>query len=125
MGQIKKMNYTRLCSLVSGLEPAIRGVFVYHFSGELLAGGMLEDVKSHLPNEEITKSVRNTISRWKSRESLYPFLGTGKYSITEYEKIKRITILLETHVILVISMEVEVDHDLIIEKVLQLIMQKI
>jgi len=117
----KIMNYPKLCSLVSGLEPAIRGVFVYHFSGELLAGGTLDDIKSYLPSEEMTKSIHSTISRWKSRESLYPFLGTGKYSITEYEKIKRITFLLETHVILVISMEVEVDHDLIIKKVLQLI----
>jgi len=115
------MNYLKLCSLVSGLEPAIRGVFVYNFSGELLAGGTLDDVKSYLPPEEITKSVYSTISRWTSRESLYPFLGMGKYSITEYEKIKRITFLLETHVILVISMEVEIDHDLIIKKILQLI----
>ena len=115
------MNYSKLCSLISGLEPAIRGVFVYHFSGELLAGGILDSTKSYLPTEEITKSVHNTISRWKSRESLYPFLGVGKYSITEYEKIKRITFLLETHVILVISMEVNVDHDLVIKKVLQLI----
>ena len=115
------MNYSKLCSLVSGLEPAIRSVFVYHFSGELLAGGILDDVKPYLPNEEMTKSIHSTISRWKSRESLYPFLGAGKYSITEYTKIKRITFLLETRVILVISMEVDVDHDLIIKKVLQLI----
>ena len=115
------MNYSKLCSLILGIEPQIRGVFVYHHSGELLAGGMHNGVESYLPREEITKSIHNTISRWQTRESLYPFLGIGKYSITKYEKVKRITFPLNTHAILVVSMEVEADHDIIINKILQLI----
>ena len=115
------MNYSKLCSLILGIELQIRGVFVYHHNGELLAGGMRNGIQSYLPREEITKSVHNTISRWQTRESLYPFLGAGKYSITEYEKVKRITFPLNTHAILVVGIEVEVDHDVIIDKILQLI----
>ena len=116
------MNYSKLCSLILGLEPQIRGVFVYHYNGELLAGGMRDGLESYLPLDEMTKSVYNTILRWKTRESLYPFLGSGKYSITKYEKVKRITFPLNAaHAILVVGMEVEVDHDIIIEKILQLI----
>ncbi|MDH3657141.1 MAG: hypothetical protein OEM77_03295 [Nitrosopumilus sp.] len=115
------MDYSKLCSLILGIEPQIRGVFVYHHNGELLAGGMRNDTQSYLPREEITKSVHNTISRWKTRESLYPFLGAGKYSITEYEKVKRITFPLNPHAILVVGIEVEADHNIIIDKILQLI----
>ena len=115
------LDYSKLCSLILGIETQIRGVFVYHHNGELLAGGMRNGIQSHLPLEEITKSIYNTISRWQTRESLYPFFGAGKYSITEYEKVKRITFPLNTHSVLVVGVEVEVDHDKIIAKILQLI----
>ena len=116
------MNYSKLCSLILGIEPQIRSAFVFHQNGEILAGGMREGVVPLLPIDEITKSVHNTISRWKTRESLYPFLGAGKYSITEYQKVKRITFPLDSnHAILIVGVEVEVDHDLIIDKILQLI----
>jgi len=72
--------------MILGLEPQIRGVFVYHYSGELLGGGMRNGIQSYLPPGEISKSTYNAISRWQTRELLYPFLGSGKYSITEYEK---------------------------------------
>lgn len=104
-----------------GIEPQIRGVFVYHHNGELLGGGMREGIKSYLPIDEMTKSIHNTILRWKTRELLYPFLGLGEYSITKYEKVKRITLPLDAHAILVVGIEVEADHDIIIDKILQLI----
>lgn len=118
------MNYTKLCSLILGIEPQIRGVFVYHYSGELLAGGMRNGIQSYLPPEDLTKSTYNAISRWQTRELLYPYLGAGKYSITEYEKVKRITFPLDNHVILIVGIEVEAEHDIIIRKILQLINEK-
>ena len=115
------MDYTKICSVILGLEPQIRGVFAYHFSGELLAGGMRDGISSYLPREEISKSTMNTILEWKSRKLLYPFLGIGKYSIAEFEKIKRITIPLSDSVLLIVATEVEVNHDVIIQKILQII----
>ena len=115
------MDYSKLCSLILDIHSQIRSVFVYHYNGELLEGRMQNGVRPHLPREEITKSIHNTISRWQTRELLYPFLGPGKYSITEYEKIKRITVPLDTHVILVVSTEVKSDHDIIIKQILELI----
>ena len=114
------LDYSKLCSVILGLEPQIRGVLVYHFNGELLGGGMREGLQSYLPPEEIARSSLNTILRWKTRELLYPFLGIGKYSLTEYERIKRITFPLNPSVLLIVSTEIEVDHDVIIKKILQL-----
>ncbi|MBC8516664.1 MAG: hypothetical protein ISR81_02655 [Nitrosopumilus sp.] len=115
------MNYQKLCSLVLGLELQIRSVYVYHNNGELLAGGMREGISSLLPTVELTKSIHNTLLRWKTRELLYPFLGAGKYSLTEYEQVKRITFPLKNYAVLVVGMEVAVKHDIIIEKILRLI----
>lgn len=115
------MDYAKICSLVLGLEPQIRGVFAYHFNGDLLAGGMRSDIESYLPYDEISKSTLNAILRWKTRESLYPFLGKGRYSLTEYEKLKHITFPLNESVLLVVGADVEIDHNVIIQKILQLI----
>ena len=124
-GAMKGMDYNVFCSLILGIEPQIRSVFVYRNNGELLAGGMRQGVKSLLPSEELTKSVQNTLLRWHTRELLFPFLGKGKYSLTEYEKVKRITFPLDTHALLVVGIEVEVKHDGIIDKILQLIKTEI
>jgi len=118
------MNYAKICSIILGLEPQIRGVFAYHFNGELLGGGMRTGLESYLPPEEITKSTINTMLEWKSKELHYPFLGFGRYSFTEYEKIKRISFPLNESVLLIVSTAVEVDHDIIIKKILQLIENK-
>lgn len=119
------LDYAKLCSNILGLEPQIRAVLVYHFNGELLGGGMRNGVESYLPPEEITRSTLNTILRWKTRELHYPFLGIGKYSLTEYEKIKRITFPLTSSVLLIVATEIEVNHDAIIKKILQLIETKL
>ena len=85
---------------------------------------MRNGIQPFLPPEEMTKSVYNTIKRWQTRESLHLFLGVGKYSIIEYEKVKRITFPLDAHAILIVGIEVKVEHDLIIQKILQLINEK-
>jgi len=55
---------------------------------------------------------------------LYPFLGEGIYSVTEYEKMKRITFPINKSVLLIVGAEVEINHDVIIQKILQLIHEK-
>ena len=41
--------------------------------------------------------------------------------MTEYERVKRITFPLNDSILLIVSTEIEVDHDVIIKKILQLI----
>ena len=116
------MNLDEFCSGLFENFPKIRYAAIHHISSEQLAGGMRDGVKSYLPLDEMTKSIHNTILRWKTRESLYPFLGSGQYSITKYDQVKRLTFpLRDAPAILVVGIEVEVDHDLIINKIIQLI----
>ena len=51
------MNYVKLCSLILGIEFQVRGVFVYSNNGDLIAGGMQNNVKPYIPTEEISKST--------------------------------------------------------------------
>ncbi|WP_253805567.1 hypothetical protein [Nitrosopumilus sp. Nsub] len=119
-----EMNYEKFCSLILGIESQVRGAFVYNNNGDFIAGGMRDSIKSYLPIEEISKSLINTILRWNARELLYPFVGYGKYSFTEYEKIKRITFPLKNHKLLIVGTDIGIDHDRVIKKILQLIESK-
>jgi len=53
---------------------------------------------------------------WKTRSTLAPKIGKGKYVLAEYEKIKRITMSLGDEHLLYITTEPEADHLRIIER---------
>jgi hypothetical protein len=57
---------------------------------------------------------------WKVRSELAPKIGEGKYVLAEYEKIKRITMLLGNDHILYVTIEIEADDRGIIDKVRRL-----
>ena len=60
------------------------------------------------------------LARWGLRNALSSKVGKGKYAMAAYEKVKRITIPLHdnSHLLLVTT-EVDADHDKIIDKVLK------
>lgn len=110
-----------LCDTIFEIDPKIRYVAIYHKSGHKLCGGMRDGLEPLLPPEELTKSAIHTIMRWENRSTLATFIGHGKYSMAEYEKIKRITIPLNQTELLLISTEVNANHNLIISKALDLL----
>jgi hypothetical protein len=117
-------DYENLCDVIFEIDPKIRYAAVYHKSGHKLCGGMRGDLEPLLPPEELTKSAMHTILRWDARNVLLPFIGKGKYSMAEYEKIKRMTFPLNQTELLLVSTEIDVNHNLIISKILNII-QKI
>jgi hypothetical protein len=62
------------------------------------------------------------LARWALRNTLSPKIGKGRYAMAEYEKIKRITIPLEdNNVLVLITTEVDVNHDRIIDHIMKFI----
>ena len=119
------MDYENLCATIFRIDPKIRFVGVYHKDGELLDGGMRDGLESYLPREEIARSTRHTIVRWETRKLLSPFIGEGKYSMTEYEKIKRMTFPLNESTLLLITTEITVNHNFIINKIQQIVAENL
>lgn len=115
------MDYESLCSAVFEIDPKIRYVAVYHKSGHQLSGGVRDDLVPLLPPEELTRSALHTIMRWETRKLLFSFIGQGKYSMAEYEKIKRLTFPLNQSALLLVSTEVTVNHNVVISKILDII----
>ena len=115
------MDYDKLCKDILNLDPKVRYAGVCDDTGETKHGGQREGVKNLLSSEETKKSNMQALARWGLRNALVPKIGKGKYSMTEYEKLKRITFPLENQHLLLITTEVGADHTKIIDGVLQLL----
>ena len=66
-------------------------------------------------------SVYYAKKRWENRGHLSHRIGNARYSLTEYEKVKQITIPIGKNRLLLISTEVNANHIVILEKVSLLI----
>ncbi|MBV9177802.1 MAG: hypothetical protein JO297_12270 [Nitrososphaeraceae archaeon] len=103
------------------LDSKIRFAGICDETGEIRYGGQREGIKNLLSPEETKRSNLQALARWGLRNSLAPKIGKGKYAMAEYEKIKRITVPLENYHLLLITTELEADHDKIIDNTLKLI----
>jgi hypothetical protein len=61
------------------------------------------------------------IARWALRNSLSSKVGKGRYAMAEYEKIKRITFPLEQSHLLLVTTEVDAEHNKIIRNILTML----
>jgi len=118
---VTAMDYERLCKDILNLDPKIRFAGICDETGETKYGGQREGVRNLLSPEETKKSNLQALARWGLRNALAPKIGKGRYSMAEYEKIKRITAPLENYHLLLVTTEVEADHGRIIDNILQLL----
>ncbi|MFQ5969200.1 MAG: DUF6659 family protein [Nitrososphaerales archaeon] len=114
------MDYDGLCKEIFNVDRKVRFAGISDKSGEIRHGGQREGVRNLLSPEESKKSLVQAMERWESRSSLEPRIGKGKYALTEYEKIKRITVPLDQDHLLLVTTEVDVDHAKIIDAVRKL-----
>jgi hypothetical protein len=108
------IDYGRIYRDIMSLDPDIRLVTICGLNGRIMYSQHGEGVKNLLSPEESNKSLELAINSWKVRTELENKIGKGKYVLAEYEKIKRITMLLGDKYLLYITTEIEADHSKII-----------
>jgi len=112
------MDYKRIYDDIMNTDPKIRLVTICDSNGKIMHSEHREGVQNLLSPEESKKSLELAVNSWKTRTTLAPKIGKGKYVLAEYEKIKRITMPLgDEHHLLYITTEPEADHLRIIERV--------
>ncbi|MFQ5941683.1 MAG: DUF6659 family protein [Nitrososphaerales archaeon] len=109
------MDYDDLCKEILNSDKKIRFAGVCDKTGKIKHGGQQEGVKSILSPEESEQSLKQALSRWEFRGSFEPKFGKGEYSLTKYEKVKRMTVPVDENHLLLVSTEIDVDHAKIIE----------
>ncbi len=114
------MDYQKFCSQILESNPKIRFATVYDQWAVKAGGGMREGVKSVLSDHAENELVNLSILDWQSRKEMAKFLGKTKYTLSEYETIKRFSFYLGDDHLLLVSSEKEADTNAIVEKVIKL-----
>src|SRR4029077_3317383 len=103
-------DYKSLYEKIMSLDPKIRFATIFDMDGKVMFSGHRNGVENLLTPEESQKSLQLAINAWKSRNEVSGKIGKGKYALVEYEKLKRITMPLDSDHILYITTDVEADH---------------
>lgn len=109
------MDYEKLCDEVLKLDPQIRFTGILNSRGDLVTHKNRDD-STLLAEDEVKMAVHYTFERWNRIQNLEHKLGKEKSSITEYENVTMISLLVEGNLFL-LSTEPDSDYSTIISKV--------
>ena len=124
------MDYKRIYEDIMNSDPKIRLVTICDSNGKIMHSDHRKGVQNLLTPEESKKSLELAVNSWKTRSTLAPKIGKGKYVLAEYEKIKRITMPLggdddDYRHLLYITTEVQADHSNIIRRIGEITIRKL
>ena len=103
-----------LCEQILELDKTIRFVGIANLEGKLIAQEYRKGLRSLLTKEESELSAMQSIIRMGTRKVFEGKLGKTIYAFALYEKVKRATIPLDNANILMISFDIEANHESII-----------
>lgn len=116
------MDYNHLAEDVLALQRDIRFSGICDGTGRIKYGGYREGITPLLSPEEERKSNLLALERWRLHQALATKTGKIRYSMEDYEKVKIVTIALPDEHLLLVSLDVDSDHDKIINKILRKIL---
>lgn len=93
--------------MLMDFNKSIRFAAIYDKKGQILWHSQREGIKNIVPYEETKQTLLRTIPAWEENLKVTNDVGSGLYSITSYEKIKRISIPLDDEKLLFISINNE------------------
>ena len=113
-----------LCKQIIELDSAIRFVGIPNKFGKQIVVEYRKGLTPLLTDTESELYAIESVMRMNTRKDFESKLGKPIYSFTLYEKIKRATITLESeeYPILMVSFDIQADHDhIIMDKILPII----
>jgi hypothetical protein len=111
-----------ICKQILELDKTIRFVGIASIEGKLIAQEYREGLESLLSKEESELSVMQSIIRMGTRKVLEDKVGKTIYAFALYEKVKRATMPLGDSNILMVSFDIEANHEyIILNKILPLV----
>ena len=114
------MDYENFCKQILDVDPKIRFATVFDEWSVKVGGGMREGVESLLSERASNELVNLATLDWKSRKDMAKMLGKTKYTLAEYDTIKRFSFYLGDDYLLLVSAEKDCDTDMVVDKVIKL-----
>ena len=90
MDNDKKIRYATICNML----------------GDVQVSRQSDGIQKYLTSEETKESLENAAKAWiHSRNQHFKKIGKGLYTVTAYEKLKRVTVPLEDGFLLLATMD--------------------
>lgn len=98
----------------------IRFAAVCDMDAKIVYSGNRAGVTNVLTEDETEKSVQRAVNSWKLRSELFSKTGQGKYALVVYEKLKRITMPVDTNHMVYITFDSDGNNTDVVQAVLNL-----
>ena len=110
-------DYNILSQKILDLDPQVRFAGVANNKGELVAGGLKDDVEELLSEDDVKMSIHYALQKRDLYTNLAYKIGDETSSITEYEKVTMITVPISSSELFLVSTEPRADYLKIIDAV--------
>ena len=120
MGYLEaNIDYSNLGDTILEISNTIRFVEIYHKGNK--CRHVRKDVTPLLDETETEQSIEDALDRWKTRVRLSEKLGAPKYAMAEYGRVKRITIPFNENGLILVSLDCEGFHEVVLKEILEII----
>ena len=99
--------HEKLLNMLMDFNSSIRFAVVSNKNGEIIWHSQRKGLKNIVPFNETKQTLQRIINAWNENSRITNQVGDGLYSITSYEKIKRISIPLDKENILFLTLNNE------------------
>ncbi len=95
----------KLVSMVLEANKNVRYACICDSEGKIIWNSRRNDIQSLMTLEDTKASLKRACENWKDRDKLSAKIGRGRYTIVDYEKLKRITVPLSNNHLLYVHVE--------------------
>jgi len=113
------MDHQQFVDTIIGLDENIRFATVCNMSGKIEATKERDGVEKYLTTEETEESLKQACNAWIfARTPHFKKIGKGLYTLSAYEKLKRVTVPLEDGFLLLATMDNTGGQGQVLDKIL-------
>ena len=111
------MEIQQIVEKILKVSPSVRVVSVVDLKGKLVFSERSKKVKILVSKKQSLASLKAASKDWSQRKKLVKTLGSCKYVVAEYDKVKRIIMPAGKNHILYITTTASLDHNKVVRKV--------
>ena len=116
------MDHKQLIDTIMDNDSNIRFSSICNMRGDLQISRQKSGIEKFLTNEDTQRSLEYATKAWiHARRPYFKKIGKGIYTLTAYEKLKRVTIPLQDGFLLLATMDKTSDQNQIIDGILKIV----
>jgi len=116
------MNHQQLIDTIMDNDKNIRFATICNMVGDIEVTGQSEGIEKFLTTEETKESLENVARAWiVARKTISKKIGRELYTLTSFEKLKRVTVSLDDGFLLLATMNNTEAQNQTIDEILKLV----